>query len=114
LFGPTSTICIAPGSVGESRQSPFAARGFDVLLEEGLAVGEGAHQRAAEAAPHLAFQVEGRFHHHHRVGFAIDGLALTHRHMQEGIDIPGHGKSWHLASFEMRPLRSGRDREPVN
>jgi hypothetical protein len=78
----------------------IAARGFDVLLEERLAVGKGAHQRTTEPALHLAFEVEGRFHHHHRVGFAIDGLALLHRHMKERIDVPGHGKYWHLASLE--------------
>jgi hypothetical protein len=77
-----------------------AAHRFDVLLEEGLAVGEGAHQRAAQAAAHLALQVERRFHHHHRIGFAVDGFAVAHRHMQEGIDIPGHSKlGIFLASF---------------
>jgi hypothetical protein len=86
---------------GRRQQAIAVAPGrFDVLLEEGLAVGEGAHQRAAQATAHLALQVERRFHHDHRVGFAVDGFAVAHGHVQERIDITGNSKLRHfLASY---------------
>jgi hypothetical protein len=65
-----------------------------------ISIGKGAHQSAAQATAHLALQVERRFHHHHRVGFAVDGFAVAHGDVQEGIDVTRNGKFRHyLASF---------------
>jgi hypothetical protein len=104
-----------PRQRGRQQAVAIAARGLDVLLEERLAVGKGAHQGAAKAAAHLALQVERRLHHHHRIRFAVDGFAALQRHVQEGIHVPGHGKNWHRSflSFDCGPARGGAGRKTV-
>nr|GEU28090.1 hypothetical protein [Tanacetum cinerariifolium] len=87
------------GQLGRQQAIAVAAHRFDVLLEEGLAIGEASHDGGADAAGHLALEIKGLLHHHHRVRLAVNLFTACQRHVQEGIDITGHRKFRHDESF---------------